>query len=359
MQDSLPSLQTQVSEIRVRYGIPALAAVTLNSQQFIQSAIDGVRVQGTDNAATLEDYFHIGSCGKSVLAVAAGRQVEQGHIGWRSKLLDVLPDIALDARPEYADVTLEDLLLCRAGLPPYTSGDEPFPELNPMSDTLRLDFIRYLVAHYPPAPHDARGRFQHLYSNASYTAVACMLERVSGKSWHALMRYTLTEGMGFNVLFGWPNQLEEEGSDQPWGHAPEGDALRPYPPDDPYALSILIAPAGDLSMTPLEYAGYVQRHLQGLRGIGNYLTSRTYRYIHHARKGFALGVGNGRYQGKNVSQFDGSAGTFYCHTIVVPGDDFAFVIMANAGGEQAQHGIYELSARIMRGASRPWWRRWN
>ena len=69
--------------------------------------------------------------------------------------------------------------------------------------------------------------------------------------------------------------------------------MRTYGPDDPYALSILIAPAGDLSMKPLDYAKYVQMHLKGLQGHDGYLKAETLRYIHNGHKGFSLGVGNG------------------------------------------------------------------
>jgi len=196
-----------------------------------------------------------------------------------------------------------------------------------------------------------------VYSNASYTLAALMLERASGFDWETLTYQTLVDGYGLGVRFGWPNLEEPE--TQPWGHGSHDGRFRTYPPGDPYGLSSLIAPAGDLSMGPLHYARYVQQHLRGLRGQDGYVRSETMRYIHRAQRGFSLGVANGRYYGRQVSQMDGSAGTFYCHSIIVPDADFAYVVLANAGQPEAVAAIYELSGQIMRTQFRPWWKLWG
>jgi CubicO group peptidase (beta-lactamase class C family) len=351
---------------------------------------------------TLNDFFHIGSCGKSVLAVMAGKLVEQGTMRWEERVLDRLPEYRELANPAYGDVTLEDLFLCRGGIAAYTSDDEVLPDISPRSVDPRLDFARYLLSRPPSAPRLQDGRFRHLYSNASYTVAACMIERAADAPWEELVAQTLSRELGYAVHIGWPNTLNAQY--QPWGHgwweeqatgnkeqdesrsratSRSGESsvanasvnsglkpgatdqgaspLRVYGPEDPYALSILLAPAGDLSMKPLDYAKYVQWHLQGLRGHDGYLKSETMRYIHYGHKGFSIGVGNGRYHGQEVSQFDGSAGTFYCHSIVVPEGDYAYVLLANAGHAEAVKGIYELSGELMRRrfGKRPWWRVWG
>jgi CubicO group peptidase (beta-lactamase class C family) len=348
-------------------------------------------VAGTENPVTLNDFFHIGSCGKSVLAVMAGKLVEQGKLQWDERLFDRLPEYRDLSDPAYADVTLEDLFLCRGGIAAYTSGDEVLPDISPRSVDPRLDLTRYLLTKPPSSPREKNGKFRHLYSNASYTIASCMVERAAEAPWEELVGQTLSRDLGFAVHIGWPNTLNAQY--QPWGHGlptktppPERGTgnreqgpdsgvsagavdqgfgstggLRVYGPEDPYALSILIAPAGDLSMKPLDYAKYVQMHLQGLRGHNGYLKSETLRYIHFGHKGFCLGVGNAPYHGQNVSQFDGSAGTFYCHSIVVPEADYAYVVLANAGHPEAVRGIYELSGELMtrRFGKKPWWRVWG
>ena len=340
-----------------KHGIPAMAAITMTSSQIVSAEVHGTRVTGADNPATLDDFFHIGSCGKSLLAVMAGKLVEAGKLDWHTRLQDMLPELEPDANPAFAGVTLSDLLLCRAGIAAFTAGAEEFPELNPLKPDVRMEFARFLVAHEPVTPLQTDGRFPHIYSNASFTIAALMLERASGFDWETMTHGTLVDGFGLDVRFGWPNR--EDAESQPWGHGPDANGKpRPYPPGDPYGLSTLIAPAGDLSMRPLHYARYVQQHLRGLRGVDGYISAATTRHIHHAQRGFGLGVGNGRYYGKDVSQMDGSAGTFYCHTIIVPDGDFAYAVLTNAGGPEAMAGVYELSGHILKQRFRWWWKFW-
>ena len=356
-----PALSKRVEEVREKYRIPALVLLAMDSARFELIEVQGTRVAGTENPVTLNDFFHIGSCGKSVLAVIAGKLVEQGKLRWDERLLDRLPEYRELSDPAYSDVTLEDLFLCRAGIAAYTSDQEVMPDISPRSVDPRLDFARFLLAKPPSSPHEKDGRFKHLYSNVSYTIAACIIERAADAPWEELVAQTLARDLGYAVHIGWPNTLNAQY--QPWGHGGVNakDLLRPYGPEDPYALSILIAPAGDLSMKPLDYAKYVQTHLQGLRGRDGYLKAETVRFIHYGHKGFSIGVGNGQYHGQQVSQFDGSAGTFYCHSIVVPDADYAYVVMANAGHPEAVKGVYEVSGELMtrRIGKKPWWRFWR
>ncbi len=101
-------------------------------------------------------------------------------------------------------------------------------------------------------------------------------------------------------------------------------------------------------MTPKDYAKYTQLHLQGLRGKDNYISSEAYRHIHFGHESFSLGVANGTLGGKRYSGFDGSAGTFFCRSIIVPESDFAFTIMMNAGsGSGSMEAVEWLSRKIV------------
>jgi CubicO group peptidase (beta-lactamase class C family) len=259
------------------------------------------------------------------------------------------------ALPDYADVTLEDLFLCKGGIAAYISDEEKFPDINPTSPHPRLAFARYLLAQPPAATRDAAGKFEHVYSNAGYTLISLMLEQASGLTWEDSVAQ-LSTALGLEMRVGWPT---DHGADQPWGHGQDSEGQpKVFAPDDPYRLSTLIAPAGDIAMRPLDYARYVQLHAQGLAGTDNYLRAATYRHIHLGHQGFSLGVGNGKYVGKLVSQFDGSAGTFYCHSIIVHGADLAYVVLANAGTPHAVSAIYGLSAAILKQRFGKWWKFW-
>jgi len=168
----------------------------------------------------------------------------------------------------------------------------------------------------------------------------------------------LTDDLSMSVHIGWPNSIRP---DQPWGHMITNKGkVETFPPDSNYKLPYLITPAGDLSMTPKDYAKYTQLHLRGLRGNdNNYVSSEAYRYIHFGHDGFSLGVANSELGGKRLSGFDGSAGTFFCRSIIVPESDFAFTIMMNAGsGSASMEAVDWLTMRIVKKHFNWWWKFW-
>ena len=357
-------LNTIVGKARNKFNVPAIAVVITNADSILSAEIQGTRVAGTDNPVTYNDYFHIGSCSKSVLAVMAGRLIESGKINWNSKFFDVYPELINNANTEYMDITLEELFLCEAGIQPYTSGDEKFPEIDPSAENKRLEFIKYLIKQ-PPAskknkdtrlPDGQEKRFQHLYSNASYTMVASMLEKVYGKKYEELVQETLRDNLGLSVHIGWPNSINSE---QPWGHLIMGKEAQSFPPDHEYKLPYLITPAGDLSMKPLDYAKYTQLFLKGLRGENNYISSETCKYISFGHKGFSLGVANGNMNGYKYVGFDGSGGTFFCRSIVVPESNLAFTIMMNAGsGSGTMKAVDWITMKTVKKYYNWWWKFW-
>lgn len=345
-----------VSEARGKYKIPAIAVTVMNAEAVYLQEIQGVRVFDKLGQVTPDDYFHIGSCSKSVLAVMAVKLVEQHKIKWDTRFLDVFHELRANANAGYSNITLEDLFLCKAGIKAYTDTEaEPLPEYGSTVSDKRLEFVKYLITQLPSS-EKKDGKFQHLYSNASYTMASAMLERASGLGYEHLVRRTLTDELGLSVHVGWPNIISD---DQPWGHMITKHKIEAFAPDHEYKLPYLITPAGDLSMTPKDYAKYTQFHLRGLRGNDNYISSDAYRYIHFAHDGFSLGVANGALGGKRYSGFDGSAGTFFCRSIIVPESDFAFTIMTNAGsGSGSMEAVDWLTMRIVKKHFNWWWKFW-
>ena len=345
-----------VSKARKLYKVPAIAVTAMNSETIYLQEVQGVRVVGKPAHATLDDYFHIGSCSKSVLAVMAAKLVEQKKIMWQTRFFEVFPELEANANHAYSEITLEDLFLSEAGIKAYTNAEaEPFPDYSSSVSDKRLEFIKFLVRQ-SPSSEKKNGKFQHLYSNPSYTMASAMLERVSGHKYEELVRRTLTDDLGMPVHIGWPNSISAQ---QPWGHMITKDKVEAFYPGHGYKIPYLITPAGDLSMTPKDYAKYTQLHLRGLRESGSYVSSEAYRHIHFGHEGFSLGVVNGTLGGKKFSGLDGSAGTFFCRSIIVPESDFAFTAMMNAGSDSgSMEAIDWLTMRIIKKHFNWWWKFW-
>ena len=304
----------------------------------------------------MDDYFHIGSCSKSVLALMAARLVVQNKLSWSTRFFDLFPELKDASLESYRDITLEDLFLCRAGIRAFTDlAADPMPEYGPEVDNPRLAFIKHLIARPPSSPKEGAG-FAHLYSNASYTMASAMIERATGCSYEELVRRTLEDELGLAVHIGWPNRLEP---DQPWGHIIEKGQVVAFPPENEYRIPTLLTPAGDLSMPVRDYARYTQLHLRGLQGKSDFLPADVFEHLHFGHPSFSLGIANGVMGGHRFSGFDGSAGTFFCRSIIVPEADFAFCILMNAGsGSPAMPAVDWLTMRLVKQHFNWWWKFW-
>jgi len=94
-------------------------------------------------------------------------------------------------------------------------------------------------------------------------------------------------------------------------------------------------------------------------GKDKYLSTDAYKHIHFGYNGFSLGVENGVMAGKKYSGFDGSAGTFFCRSIIAPEEDLGLTIMTNAGtGTGTMKAVDWLTMQIVKKHFNWWWMFW-
>ncbi|MHB8130456.1 MAG: serine hydrolase domain-containing protein [Mobilitalea sp.] len=365
IQRSKPLNQAYVEEViadtRKIFDIQAISIQVMDSDEIRYTAIDGVRVDGTEAYVTEEDYFHIGSCSKSILSLIAAKQVEGKMIQWDTPFFDVFPELEEVANVTYSNITLEDLLGCRAGIQPYTSGTEMYPDEVLNAQNPNMEFLEYLVTTTPSSEKNENDKFEFLYSNASYAMANAMLEKATGKTYDELIDIYLHQDLEIDAWNGWPYENDEN---QPFGHIEvEKGELQIVGPDTQYSLNALIAPAGDLSMSPDDFTRYIQLHLRGLVGKSEYLSQDTFEYIdlgdeaQSTKEGeyFALGTFAGSMLGKDYIYFDGTAGTFYARGMIVPKSNFGFTIMVNNGNVEA---IEYITMRLTKAKYNWWWMFW-
>ena len=337
--------QLALDSVRAQYHLPALLAAVIEPGR-IRYVHGGVRRNDQPGAVELTDYFHLGSETKGVTSLLAGKLVEQGKLRWNNKLLDVVPALRATTLPAYANVTLDELLSHRAGIQPYTTGSE-YKKLPAFSGTVsekRRQFAAYVLGQAPAVP--AAGQ-AYAYSNAGYVLAALMLEQASHRSWEALVNRTFRR-LKLRYVLGFPNR---HGAAQPWGHwrqASTDSVFTPLGPTHPYQLRDYMAPAGDLAMPLPDFARLVQLHINGLLGHPNYLAASTYQTLHFSKPAYAYGWGVTTLAttGAPVSFHDGTTGTFFCHTILFPSQQVAFVILTNDGDEPARLACYALRRRL-------------
>jgi len=334
--------------LRARYHLPALVAAIVQPGAIYYL---GGGVRHNDQPAetiTLDDYFHLGSESKSVTSLLAGKLVEEGKLKWKSKLLDVVPELKDKARSEYADITLDKLLSHRAGVQPFTTSLEhrALPRLVGTVSERRLQFAAYVLQQPSFSPPKGRA---YTYSNAGYVLAALMLEHASGSSWEELVTAAFAP-LKLRYLMGFPNRHDVH---QPWGHrmqvTPSGDStLAPLGPDSRYQGYDYMVPAMELSMPLPDFARLVQLHLQGLLGQDNYLKSSTYQTIHFGKSDYSYGwvVSGSASRGGLISTHSGTTRTFFSYVALYPSQKVAFVVLTNAGGNTAKKACHEAAKTL-------------
>jgi len=195
--------------------------------------------------------FPVGADAKAMTAMIAARLVERGALRWNTRIAEALPELRRMMLPAYRNVTLEDLLAHRAGLPAFTTEDEfrrflaVLPEAVPAGALpttdagRRLFFARWLVRQ-PPAAGTG-----FLYSNAGYALAATMMERATGLSYRAMFEQELTRPLGIAGT---------------WREADARDRASPQ------AWLDAIMPANRYATTASTYASWLRWHLRALQG---------------------------------------------------------------------------------------------
>ena len=329
------NLEQRLERIRAQHDLPGLAAAIVRDGKLVSSAVAGVRSLGSGAKLQLDDRFHIASCTKSMTATLAALLVQEGRLEWTSRLVDVVPELRETIRPEYRDVTLEQLLAHAAQMPAYTQfGPERLEELKalPGSPTeQRLAFVTQTLAAEPPN----RGTGDDAYSNLGYSAAAAMMERASGASWEELIQKRLLTALGITKIgFGWPATARTP--EQPRGHYRENGRVVEQPLDDSYMLPIALWPAGAVNTSIGDLARYAADHLDGLQGRKALLPAAAYARLHRTLdgkpEGFTLGWGVRQDPQLGIVHYGaGSGGTFFVRITIVPALDTAVVVASNSG----------------------------
>lgn len=331
-------LAKTLERFRARHDLPALAAAVVRGES-LEIAVVGVRHVGLPDAVRIDDRFHIASCTKSMTAMLAATLVEDGVLQWTARLVDVIPELREQVRPEYRSATLEQLLAHAARMPAYTSfGPQRLEELKSLRGPpteQRLAFLTEVLSTEPPNDGSGDGA----YSNVGYTAAAAMVERASGESWEALMRTRLFAPLGLeHVGFGWP--ATGDTPEQPRGHVRRHGRVMTQPLDDAYVLPVALWPAGAVNSSIGDLARYAADHLRGLRGKKALLPASAYQKLHRTLSnephGFTLGWGVRQDPRWGTVHYGaGSGGTFFVRILIVPDRDVAIVVASNSGDAAA------------------------
>lgn len=305
--------------------MPSLVAAVVVGNETRAAGAVGVRKRGDDTPVTINDKYHIGSCVKAMTATLAGVLVERGVLTWETQLREAFPDMAM--HPACEAITLRHLLSHSSGLAAFTDPEAEDPELvktvfgtsgTPMEG--RLEVVSAVLAQEPLSPPGTA----FSYSNMGYVTAAAMFE-LTQTSFENLLEREVFGPLALSTAgFGAPGTPGKV--DQPYGHKPE--PVEPGPDAD---MPLLLAPAGTVHMSILDFAKHAAFHLIGEPEL---VSRKTLELLHTPvgeTNGLGWGVVETEWAGGRALTHGGSNGMSHSVIGVLPVKNMAVVAACNFG----------------------------
>lgn len=164
--------------IRYKYRVPAIAGAIVTSKGIENCGVVGIRKNGTEIPASIDDKWHLGSDTKAMTAALIGRLVEQDLLKWDTTVSDVFPDLASTIHPDMKGVTMLQLLSHRAGLPANLSRWSTIWFMTGAGGSSSEQRLQALRNAFSKKPEFIPGsKFQ--YSNLGYVIAGAIIEKVT------------------------------------------------------------------------------------------------------------------------------------------------------------------------------------
>ncbi|WP_135827625.1 serine hydrolase [Halorussus halobius] len=197
--DKRREIETFASEWVREEGVPGASVAVVDADGLAYAEGFGARDRAANDPATPDTLYGIGSCTKSVTAVAVMRLAEAGDLSVEDPVDDYLPHLA-DAPGD--PVTLHELLCHSSGLPSdgnlsalitrLTDRGDRDPDLPMTGDG---DFRRHVQT---AADERLVGEDRFFYYNTGYTLLGKVVEEVTGRTYAEYVRDEIHDPLGMD-----------------------------------------------------------------------------------------------------------------------------------------------------------------
>ncbi|MDJ0690771.1 MAG: hypothetical protein QNJ41_19970, partial [Xenococcaceae cyanobacterium MO_188.B32] len=72
-----PDISQSITRTREKFGNPEIAVLVMSSHEILHKEVQGVHKADSDEKASLDDRFHLGSNAKAMLSFVAAKMVEE------------------------------------------------------------------------------------------------------------------------------------------------------------------------------------------------------------------------------------------------------------------------------------------
>ncbi len=226
-------LDDWLNQIAQSDAIAGLAVAVVKNQEVLLERGIGHADVAAGTAVTATTVFRLASLSKAFAAALAGILVERGRLHWDSKVTELLPTFSLNDDIGTRQLTVEDLLSHRVGLP-HNTFDRLLEQETPYE--LLVDQLRDVPLACPVGDCYA-------YQNIAFSLVGDMVFAVTGDFFYHQVEKRLFHPLGMSTATYGLEALEASPN---WArpHRRVGDTLVPFDPNENYYR---VAPAAGIN----------------------------------------------------------------------------------------------------------------
>jgi CubicO group peptidase (beta-lactamase class C family) len=199
-------------EARLRaHDVPGASVAILDGGR-VDVFCAGVANVGTGEPVTDDTIFPIGSITKLFTTSLIMQMTEAGSVDLDERVKTYLPDLALPDPVSTDQITVRDLLTHTSGI----AGDYLY-DPGTGEDAIE-QYVRSLAT--LPILHPPRALFS--YSNSAFVLAGYLIERLTGKTWHDVVRTRLIEPLGLTSMVTLPQDAGSSPIITPHRRGPSG-----------------------------------------------------------------------------------------------------------------------------------------
>ena len=322
-------LATLLDSLRFVMDLPALAAAVVSDTGCVELAVVGCRRYGGPENVTINDRFHLGSCGKAFTAALIGSLVDDGLVNWNTTLPAIFPEYVSIMRQEYRDVTVRDILSHSSGFTRDVPVDLPYKSQT--TSGRRLEAVAWAVSQPPAQVHG-----QYLYSNLAFITAGAVAEKLTGRTYEDLLMERIIRPLGITTA-GFGAMGTPGCEDQPLQHSPDH---APIIARSDASLNPIYNPAGGLYMSVGDWGRFCQWVLASEAGHQTLLRPATARALtapvtpitpgSYYAFGWGVWTDDSWSGGKSLTH-SGSNGYNYSSAALAPLKRWGIVVLTNQG----------------------------
>ncbi len=244
-------LDAYIQDALVKFKGVGLAIAVVRNDSIVYAKGFGVKKLGDPAPVTPRTVFAVGSTSKAFTTAALGMLVDEGRIGWDTRVTDVMKGFELFDPAVTRELTVRDLVTHRSGL---SRGDLLWMGTN----LSRAEVIRRVRYHKPT--WSLRTTFG--YQNIMYLTAGEIIPATTGRSWDDFLKERIFQPLGMTN-----STTTTQGLDK------QPDVARPHTEIDGKLVPIEyrridnIGPAGSINSNVLDMAQWIRLQLNG--GVAN------------------------------------------------------------------------------------------